>query len=161
MINNDGVMYVIEIVQWSDPRAAALRQSLSSEMGERYADREAIPGHLPPGFFVSEESVMYVGLCSRDQKPVGHIAVRRLGDEFEIKNMYVLEADRGQGAAELLLTGAETAATSAGAIRIVLQTGDRQPEAVSFYQKMGYQKIPVFEPYTSMEYSNCFEKVLA
>ena len=32
----------------------------------------------------------------------------------------------------------------AGAVRIVLETGGRQPEAINLYLSMGYQRIPDF-----------------
>lgn len=151
----------IESLFWTDPRAVLQRQYLSEEMIKRYADREAISGHLPPGFFVDPRTVIFVALCLMDTEPVGHIAVRRLDDEFEIKNMFVAISARGQGVAEQLLNAAERASLGHGAHRLILQTGDRQPEAVKFYQKMGFRKIPLFEPYCSMSYSNCFEKPLS
>lgn len=42
----------------------------------------------------------------------------------------------------------------------VLETGDRQQEAIQLYKKAGYQKIPNYGQYAQMENSNCFEKHL-
>ena len=48
-----------------------------------------------------------------------------------------------------------------GAARVILQTGDKQPEAVALYRKTGWQQIDVYEPYAAtMPWSFCFAKAL-
>jgi GNAT superfamily N-acetyltransferase len=148
----------VEPVAWLDPDARAMRAQLSEELGARYADREAIPNHLPREFFVDEATVRFAAVARIQGVPVGHIAARRLGDDIEIKNMYVTRSCRGVGVAEKLLEAAERFACSIGAPRIILQTGDRQPEAVRFYSRMGYRPIPIYTPYQNLTYSTCLEK---
>ncbi|OXI97164.1 MULTISPECIES: GNAT family N-acetyltransferase [Burkholderia] len=147
-------------VEWDDPKGVALRKELSTELSGRYADREADPDHLPKGMFVSKESVVFVALAFRGEQPVGHVLVRRLGSEFELKNMYVVPTARGKGVAERLLSAAEASVLSAGGARLVLQTGDRQPEAVRLYDRSGYERVEIFPPYEKLDYSNCFRKHL-
>jgi GNAT superfamily N-acetyltransferase len=60
-----------------------------------------------------------------------------------------------------LLAAAERAARELGAARVILHTGDRQPEAIRLYEREGYTRIPIYPPYTSMTWSTCFEKPLA
>ncbi len=43
---------------------------------------------------------------------------------------------------------------------IVLETGDRQPEAVGLYESFGYERIPCYPPYDSRALSLCLEKRL-
>jgi hypothetical protein len=43
---------------------------------------------------------------------------------------------------------------------IVLETGDRQPEALGLYRSSGYAPIPCYPPYDSRALSLCFEKRL-
>jgi GNAT superfamily N-acetyltransferase len=97
-----------------------------------------------------------------DGEALGHIAVRRLGDEVELKRLIVLEAARGKGAATALLAECERVGREEGAARLILQTGDKQPEAVALYEKTGWTPIPVYEPYAAtMPWSFCFEKALS
>jgi hypothetical protein len=42
----------------------------------------------------------------------------------------------------------------------VLQTGDRQPEAVRVYETAGYERIPPLPAYRDLTYSRCFAKRL-
>ena len=42
----------------------------------------------------------------------------------------------------------------------VLETGVNQLEAIRFYPKMGYKRIPNFDPYEGVTTSYCFEKKL-
>jgi hypothetical protein len=42
----------------------------------------------------------------------------------------------------------------------VLETGDRQREALGLYESSGYERIPCYPPYDSRELSLCFEKTL-
>ncbi|MBK0297397.1 GNAT family N-acetyltransferase, partial [Bacillus sp. S34] len=64
-------------------------------------------------------------------------------------------------AATALLAEGEQVAREQGAERLILQTGDKQPEAVALYEKTGWTRIPVYEPYAAtMPWSFCFEKAL-
>lgn len=44
--------------------------------------------------------------------------------------------------------------------KIVLETGKNQPEAISLYQKTGFVRIKNYGPYTNIENSLCFEKII-
>ena len=59
-----------------------------------------------------------------------------------------------------ILNALENWAKEFGYKRTILETGDRQVEAVKFYHKSGYKKIPNYGQYAQMENSNCFEKTL-
>jgi GNAT superfamily N-acetyltransferase len=153
---------------WSDPAGAELRAAMQEEMESRYADRVAEllaqaadpAGRLHGALGVEAEQVVYVGIAYTGAVAVGHAALRWLGDDLELKRMYVTPAHRGSGVATALLSAAEDAARCRGAARLVLQTGDRQPEAVRLYEREGYTHIPVFPPYEWLTFSICMEKVL-
>ncbi|GAA3102472.1 GNAT family N-acetyltransferase [Streptosporangium carneum] len=155
---------VIEVrpVGWDDAAAVALRAAMTEEMGARYADRLAQrPDYLPRGMAVESETVVYTGVAYAGASlPVGHVALRRHGADLELKRMFVAASHRGAGVARALLTAAEDAARVLGAPRIVLQTGDRQPDAVRLYEREGYVSIPLFSPYEELAGSHCFEKLL-
>ncbi len=146
-------------VAWDDAEAVALRDAMTAEIAPRYADRAATMPP-PPEMHVDPADLVYVGVADLAGRAVGHIAVRRLGDDLEIKRMFVEAEVRGHGVGRALLVAAERAARSHGATRVILQTGDRQPEAAATYAKAGYSRIPIFEPYLSLPFSLCFAKVL-
>ena len=77
--------------------------------------------------------------------PVACGAIRlRNPETAEIKRMYVVPQARGQGIAGRLLDALESEARHLGARKIVLETGPRQPEAISLYLTAGFVEIEGF-----------------
>ena len=144
-------------VSWDDAEAVALREAMLDELRDRYSDR-ILSGEITWADGV--ESVVYTALADSDGEAVGHVALRRLGADLEIKRMYVSPPARRTGVAMALLAAVEDAARDLGAARLVLQTGDRQPEAIRFYERAGYLPVPVFPPYANLDVSRCFAKTL-
>lgn len=96
-----------------------------------------------------------------DHQPVGCGAFRAFDPEtVEIKRMFVQPAFRGQGIAGRVLSELETWASELGFARCVLETGQKQPEAIRLYQKSGYARIPNFGQYVGVDNSVCMEKVV-
>lgn len=88
-------------------------------------------------------------------------AVRRLeGADAEIKRMYVAPPLRGLGIGREILNALEVEARSLGVMRIVLETGARQPEALGVYQRAGFTRIPAFGEYVDSPLSVCMAKEL-
>ena len=168
------------------PVARALVAALMDDLDERYAadgpadgDHHEVSGVWavrgeqvapPHGVFV----VAYIG-----GEPVGCGAVRRLVEdsagrlvpglpEFpggatavgEIKRMYTAPAARRRGVSRALLARLETEAVRLGYRRLQLETGDRQPEAISLYESAGYRRIPTYGQYEGDELSVCFARDL-
>lgn len=122
-------------------------------MGPRYAGRiaDATAEQLEPrrrAFAIDPATIPLVLLAlDADGTPLGHAALRRLdageGVQWELKRLIARPAGRPR-------TGRRDAADRRGrhgrashrAERIVLQTGDRQPEAIALYEKLGYRPIP-------------------
>ena len=78
----------------------------------------------------------------------------------EIKRMYTLEDQRGKGIASLVLQELEDWAQEIGFEKTVLETGQKQPEAIQLYKKRGYIQTPNFGQYQGIENSLCFERKL-
>lgn len=157
-------VWTVEHTELADPRAAALREAMSAELGARYADRAELrrirqQTQNPAGTVFPESVIATILVLSADRTPVGHGILRWLEGEPEIKRVYVAPAVRGQGAAAVLMRALEDAAAGTGLTRVRLSTGDRQPDAVRLYTKLGYQRIPLFGPYVDFPWSICFEKV--
>jgi GNAT superfamily N-acetyltransferase len=137
----------------------ALVEAQQEEMRGRYGGvgdigptREAHMFEPPDGVFlvsrVDGRAVACGGVCRFDTA------------RAELKRMYVLPAARGAGLGRRLLEALEAEARRLGYTGIVLETGDRQPEALSLYTSAGYGPIPCYGVYAARALSMCFEKAL-
>lgn len=153
-------------VPWDDQRASALRVAMDAEMGERYAGRLTQSAAVSRAFAIDPSDIVAVVIVingvvvDSNGTAVGHAALRRLGDEWEVKRVIVDSSHRGNGIGRLLMSQIESLARDNGAERLILHTGDRQPEAVAMYQQIGYTSIDVYPPYDAIPFSLCFEKRL-
>jgi GNAT superfamily N-acetyltransferase len=161
-----GSAWTIENVAWTDERAVVLRAAMDAEIGPRYAEvfdafDDETAAALAEDFAVDPTTIVDVVLVLDDAgEAVGHAALRALGGELEVKRVYVDPRVRGRGASRALMAELERLAVVRGASRLILQTGDRQPEAIALYEHIGYRAIPVFPPYVRFAASRCFAKTL-
>ncbi|WP_460512637.1 GNAT family N-acetyltransferase [Frigoribacterium salinisoli] len=157
----------LEQVPFDDPRAARLRDDMDREMTARYRD----PGVDEPAELVAareaalrlsaEHVVATLLVLDHDDRVLGHAAIRRRGDDWEVKRVVVVDGQRGRGIGRRLMAEVERLAHAAGQPRLVLQTGARQPDAVALYEKIGYVRIPLIPEYAeTMPASFMYEKVL-
>lgn len=107
------------------------------------------------------DAIKYVTVAYEYQIPVGCGAIKEYDTQtMEVKRMYVDESHRGKGIATLILIELEKWARSLGYKKCILETGIKQPEAISLYKKNGYSIIPNYGQYENVETSVCFEKDL-
>ena len=147
----------IEQVDWADDRAALLRMVMDAEIGPRYAYLQAELtaeqlAERAQAFALDPATLRGVYLAlDADGTPLGHAALRRLEVaghvEWELKRLVTVESARGRGVGSLLIAAVEADAAAAGATRVVLQTGVKQPEAIALYEKLGYRAIAAYPPY--------------
>lgn len=148
---------IIREIDWDNPAAAALRTAQRSEIAERYGTPDSEPGPAPTA---DDITVVFVAFDD-DGTPIGCGGLRQLDEtEAEVKRMFVTPAHRGAGIASDILARLEGFGRERGWRRLVLETGDRQPEAIRFYQREGYTRIPNFGHYVGVESSRCFQKPL-
>lgn len=97
-----------------------------------------------------------------NEEPVGCGAFKPFENSasVEVKRMFVLENQRGNGIAGLVLAELEKWAFELGYPQSVLETGKRQPEAIALYTKYGYQITENYGQYKGMDNSVCFIKHL-
>jgi len=94
-------------------------------------------------------------------EPVGCGAVRRLDPAVaEVKRMYVVPGARGARVGAVILAALEAEARALGATWLVLETGERQPEAIALYRRAGFSVIPRFGEYVDSALSLCMGKDL-
>ena len=144
---------------FDEPDVFALAVAQQEEMRGLY-DGEADIGPTREGrMFEPPDGVFLVTRI--DGRAVGCGGVCRFDEtRAELKRMYVEPGSRGLGIGRRLLEALEAEARSLGYVAVVLETGDRQPEALGLYTSAGYERIPCYEPYASRELSLCFEKSL-
>ncbi|OII26377.1 GNAT family N-acetyltransferase [Frigoribacterium sp. MCBA15_019] len=158
----------LERVSFDDPRAVALRDAMDAEMTVRYhrdvVEPVAVVEARNAALTVHPSNVLATVLVVADDgadggTPVGHALVQSRDGEWEVKRVIVADGQRGRGIGRLLMAELEAVAREGGARRLILQTGDRQPDAVALYEKIGFTRIPTYEPYvTTIPQSICFEK---
>ena len=96
-----------------------------------------------------------------NDRPVGCGAIKEYAaDTMEVKRMYTMPEDRGKGIATQALIELEKWARELSYKKCVLETGKRQPDAISLYTKNGYKLISNYGQYAGIENSVCFEKEL-
>ncbi|WP_199758116.1 GNAT family N-acetyltransferase [Micromonospora sp. Llam0] len=130
---------------------------MHSELAARYQmpDQETEP---PTAETIS------VFLIARD--PHGHAtgcgALLPLDDgTAEIKRMYVIPRARGTGVATRILHALEDQARRRGIGTLVLATGTKQPDAIRFYEREGYQRSDGYGPYVGEPLARCFTHQLS
>ena len=107
------------------------------------------------------DSINHVVVVYEINKPVGCGAIKMYSpDTMEVKRMYVLPEQRGKGIASAILKELEYWAMELHYKKCILETGQRQPEAIGLYKKNDYKIIPNYGQYASVASSVCFEKVL-
>ena len=135
-------------VGYADPVAQLLIEQVQQEYVVRYGGRDAAvvdPAEFSPPlglFLVAEVDGVPAGCGGwrvHDRGPEGSTA--------ELKRMYVGPGFRRRGLAALLLSELERTATAAGHRRLVLNSGERQPEALALYERTGYAPVPGYGIY--------------
>jgi putative acetyltransferase len=65
----------------------------------------------------------------------------------ELKRMFVQPSQRGRGIARALLAFLEAEAAARGCVRLTLETGNLQHEAIALYRRAGYVECEPFGAY--------------
>ena len=152
-------------VDWHDERAVALRAAMDEEISPRYADLAEIAdtdraAEVAAAFAIDPVDIAVTYLVLDGDTPVAHAALRSLRGEWELKRLVTLPDFRGRGFSRALIAAVEDDVVRRGGHRLILQTGNRQPEAVRLYEGLGFTRIPVYEPYLAITESLCFERIL-
>lgn len=134
------------------PDAVRLIDAMGVELSVRYGDgglSPATPQQFdPPGtFLVAEVDALAIG-CG---------GLRPAADGVgEIKRMYVDPVARGRGVARALLAALVAHARDHGMLRLQLETGTEQPEAVALYESEGWTRIEAFGHYKDDPRTRCY-----
>lgn len=164
MTTTSDAAFVLEDVAWDDPRAVALRAAMDAEMSVRYADPggPGLSAEAQAALAVDPATVRHTVLAvDRDGTAIGHAALRDLHGSWEVKRVVVAADQRGRGVGRAVMAEVARLARLGGADRVVLQTGDRQPEAEALYVALGWERIATYPPYdTALPISRCYALAL-
>ncbi|MGE5861072.1 MAG: GNAT family N-acetyltransferase [Ignavibacteria bacterium] len=78
----------------------------------------------------------------------------------EIKRMYVKPKYRRRGISKKILLKLEQHARELQYQRLILETGLKQPEAISLYEKFEYKPLDCYGRHANDPDSRCFEKMI-
>ncbi|MFF6995667.1 GNAT family N-acetyltransferase [Streptomyces sp. NPDC008313] len=156
----------IRPVRFDHPDAVKLNDEVQLEYAERYGDEGDVTP-LDASMFRPPLGLYLIAYDERD-RPVatGGWRAQDTNEEAysdgdaELKRMFVVREARGLGLARRILAALEADARAAGRLRMVLETGTRQPEAIALYTSSGYAPCPKVGHYRFHEDSRCYAKAL-
>lgn len=130
---------------------------LDIDLLSRYEERQAVYDQ----FNVIENNPNVI-VAYHEDAPVGCGCFKKFDEQsVEIKRMYVRPEYRGRGIAATILDSLEKWAVELNFPASVLETGNKQIEAIQLYRKSGYIVIENYGPYKQMPESICMQKRLA
>lgn len=138
----------------TNPDFVELVKYLDADLAEKDGD-----DHPFYAQFNGINNIKYVVVAYDGAMPVGCGAIKEyLPDIMEIKRMFTSPESRGKGIATRVLNELELWASELSCEKCVLETGQKQSEAIGLYKKNGYKPVSNYGPYAGIENSLCFEK---
>ena len=105
------------------------------------------------------EEIDDVVLAINNDKAIGCASFKEYSSgAVELKRVFLKEEYRGSGIIKDMIKVLEVKAKEKGYNKIILETGKPLIAARKFYEKVGYEIIDNYEPYTNMPLSICMEK---
>ncbi len=140
----DGSRASLRPLPYDHPVAHYLVEQVQEEYVQRYGGRDAAV--VDAGEFQPPRGVFLV--AEVDAVPAGCGAWRAMSPGVaEIKRVYVEPAFRRRGLAQAIVAALEDGAARAGHESVVLNTGQRQPEAMALYGDLGYEPVSGYGVY--------------
>ncbi|WP_228920333.1 GNAT family N-acetyltransferase [Streptomyces sp. DH20] len=156
----------IRPVPYDHPDAVKLDAAVQAEYDIRYGDggdaTPMDPADFRPsnGIYLIAYDELGVPVASGGWRVQDANGEGNQDGDAELKRMYVVEEMRGRGLARRILAALEDDARAAGRVRMVLETGTKQPEAIALYASSGYEPCEKFGYYRFHEESLCYAKKL-
>ncbi|MEI4277998.1 GNAT family N-acetyltransferase [Klenkia terrae] len=135
---------VLRAAGYDDPQVQQMVEAVQQEYVVRYGGRDAM--EVDPAEVLPPAGLLLVAEVDGRAVGCGAWRVHDAGT-VEVKRMYVAPEARRRGVADALLTRLEATAAAAGHRRVVLNSGDRQPEALALYARAGYTPVAGYGVY--------------
>jgi len=131
----------------ADPRTPPIQKMISELDDYQAALYPPESNHLEPLDKLISPEYFFIAAW-KGQDVLGIASFRRVsGTYVEIKRLYVSHQNRGLGLAIKLMDALEEKAIQEGFSEARLETGIHQNEALSLYQRLGYDKTGPFGSY--------------
>ena len=141
----------------TNPDFRSLITQLDNELNERY-------GELMQSTYDQHNHIIDIDtavIAYSNGQPAGCACFKKYDDtSAEIKRMFVKHTERRRGIAYKILSELELWAKERGFKDTILETGDKQHEAIALYQKLGYAITENYGQYSDLETSICMRKEL-
>ena len=139
-----------------DPDFLTLVNALDKDLEARYGEQQTFFNQFNKLTHINNVVVAYV-----DGTPAGCGAFKEFEPgTVEIKRMFVAAEHRGKGIAMQIINELETWAAGLNYHACILETANKQPEAIKLYQKCGYGVTENYGVYVGVEISICMRKGL-
>ena len=133
-----------------------LVKELDKDLAIRDGDEHAFYAQFNKSDKIKHAIVAFDGALA-----VGCGAIRAYDENsMEVKRMWVEPSYRGKGIASLMLKELESWTKELGFPKCILETGNKQLEAIELYKKNNYTIIENYGPYQGVANSICFDKSL-
>lgn len=142
----------------SDKDFHFLVEKLNKDLLDRYGELQVFYNQ-----FNKIDNIPNVVIAYMDDEPAGCGCFKKFDDSsVEVKRMFVADEYRGKGIGAAILNELEKWAAELGNKTVVLEMGNKQPEAAVLYKKQGFAVIPNYGQYIGMEETSiCMKKELA
>lgn len=151
----------LEALDPCHPQALALMARSEALMSALYPSES---NHFEPPAGLRSPGGSFFGVWRGEQLlacgGVKHVAAGEAAAYGEIKRLFVLDSERGQGLARRLMAALEADLLARGVRLARLETGIHQPEALALYRRLGYVERGPFGGYVPDPLSVFFEKAL-
>ena len=147
---------MINLIRTNSEHADFIRlvQLLDADLGVRYGHHQEFYSQ-----FNKLDTIHHVIIVYRDEDAVACGAIRKYSnDTVEIKRMFVDARHRGQGVGKIVLDSLESWARELSYSYCILESGNKQPEALALYERAGYYFISNYGQYAGDENSVCMKK---
>jgi GNAT superfamily N-acetyltransferase len=135
---------VLRAAGYDDPQVVELVEAVQQEYVVRYGGRDAM--EVDPAEVLPPRGLLLVAEVDGVAVGCGAWRVHAPG-VVEVKRMYVAPHARRRGVAETVLARLEATAAAAGHGRAVLNSGNKQPEALALYARAGYTPVAGYGVY--------------
>jgi GNAT superfamily N-acetyltransferase len=158
----------IRTVDYGSVDAASLIEAANIDLATRYRAQLADLGgpntiglQNEPSKFVSPQGSFFVAFLNR--RPVGcggWVSYGTSGEVAELKKLYIIPEARKRGIARRLLAACESSAREHGRLRMILEAGTGQPEALALYESYGYKIIENYGYFRDIPECRCYARKL-
>ena len=148
---------IIKRTDSSDKDFHILVDKLNNDLLDRYGELQVFYNQ-----FNKIDNIPNVVIAYADAMPAGCGCFKKFDDSsVEVKRMFVADEYRGKNIGTAILNELEKWAAELGNKTVVLEMGNKQPEAAVLYKKQGFAVIPNYGQYIGMEETSiCMKKEL-